>query len=91
MIGSGPTDDFIRYVRVAPELYQQLRERPSEPVTLQIVDDSPGNLISCTQFIATRHDCPPVNPWAPRWKYAALVIVCWEIGRALSRWLGGAL
>jgi hypothetical protein len=90
MIGKSRTDDVIRYVRVAPELYQQLRDEPSGPVTLQIVDEEPGNLISCAQFIATRHDCPSrASWWEPSWKLVAIVIVCWEIGRALSRWLWG--
>lgn len=44
-----------KHVVVADELVAQLRDAPSEPVTLQITEREGGEL----EFVATRHDCPP--------------------------------
>lgn len=45
-----------RRVKVSMEIIANLTQYPSQPVTMQIVDDA-GDL----QFVMTRHDCAPVT------------------------------
>jgi hypothetical protein len=58
-----PDADGMYFVRVHESLVQQLRESPSEPVTVQIEERGGRELM----LVFTRHDCPAAAPaWFDR-------------------------
>jgi hypothetical protein len=55
---NAPDADGIYVVRVHESLVQQLRDAPSEPVTVHMEFQPNGELM----FVVTRHDCPAAAP-----------------------------
>jgi hypothetical protein len=58
---SQPDGHGMYFVRVHESLVKQLRESPSEPVTVQIEERGGRELM----FVFTRHDCPAVPALQP--------------------------
>lgn len=81
-----------RRVKVSMEIIANLTQYPSQPVTMQIVDDA-GDL----QFVMTRHDCAP-PPLATLFGHSAMkhctdcrityhnpdALVCYKCGENLT-------